>query len=74
MNDKETFISSGCGPISCFMNVIYNIYINSLLKIRLETKAAYSQNAIKGLKTYNIIQLHAVHKYVIYNDNYKHTK
>ena len=35
---------------------------------------AYSQNTIKSLKTYNIIKSHAVHKYIIYNDNYKHIK
>ena len=39
-----------------------------------EAKAAYSQNTIKLLKTYNIIKLHGVHKYVIYSNNYKYIK
>ena len=47
---------------------------NSLLKMRHEAKTAYSQNTVQRLKTYNKIKLQGVHKYVIYNDNYKHIK
>ena len=50
----------------------FKIYI--YYKIRHEAKAAYSQNIRKSLKTYNIIKAHAVHRYIIYNDNYKHIK
>ena len=46
----------------------------SLLKMRHEAKTAYSQNTVQRLKTYNKIKLQGVHKYVIYNDNYKHIK
>ena len=40
---------------------------NSLVyyKIRNEAKAAYNQNTIKSLKTYNIIKSDAVHKCII---------
>ena len=48
--------------------------INGLLKMRHEAKTAYSQNTVQRLKTYNKIKLQGVHKYVIYNDNYKHIK
>ena len=37
--------------------IVYYYY-----KIRHEAKTAYSQNAIKSLKTYNIIKSHALHK------------
>ena len=53
--------------------ILYYIII-SLLNNRHETKTAYSQNTIQLLKTYNIIKLHGVHKYVIYNDSFKHIK
>ena len=58
-----------------YSHKILNSLLNSLLKnIRHEAKTAYSQNTIQLLKTYNIIKLHGVHKYVIYNDSFKHSK
>ena len=50
------------------------LFYIGLLKMRHEAKTAYSQNTIQWLKTYNKIKLQGVHKYVIYNDNYKHIK
>ena len=55
---------------NCFL-IVTN---NGLLKMRHEAKTAYSQNTVQRLKTYNKIKLQGVHKYVIYNDNYKHIK
>ena len=50
------------------------ILVYGLLKMRHEAKTAYSQNTVQRLKTYNKIKLQGVHKYVIYNDNYRHIK
>ena len=50
------------------------IYSLVYSKIRHEAKTAYSENTIKSLKTCNITKTHAVHKYIIYNNNYKHIK
>ena len=49
--------------------------MDGLLKMRHEEKTAYSQNTKKiYIYIYNKIKLQGVHKYVIYNDNYKHIK
>ena len=77
-DDRHSFggkINSLVGVSSQYLLVYITslVYIINNYKIRHETKAAYSQNTIKSLKTYNIIKSHAVHKFIIYNDNNKHT-